>query len=117
MNGRKDNTDVKRTISGLLGMLETKLPQRIIVRVHVLLVASMYHGNVAYNKYKVISNPIVSIEFFGFHLQIPERDVILPILEFIFDSLRFPCQIRQVNSVTDLALNKAKRGQTSLGLL
>jgi hypothetical protein len=98
-------------------MLETKLPQRIIVRVHVLLVASVYHGNVTYKKYKVISNPIVSIEFFGFHLQIPKRDVILPILEFILDSLRFPCHIRQVNSVTDLALNKAKRGQTSRGYL
>jgi len=108
---------VKRTIPGLLGMLETKLPQRVIVRVHVLLVSSMYHGNVTYKKYKVISNPIVSKEFFGFILQIPKRDVILPILEFIVDSLRFSSHVTQENSVTDLAVNKDRRWKTSRGYL
>ena len=49
---RKDNTDVKRAIPGLLGMLGTKLPQRVRVRVHVLLVSSMNHGNGTYKKYK-----------------------------------------------------------------
>ena len=96
-------------------MVETKLPQRIVVLVHVLLVSPMYHGNVTYKKYKAISNPIVTIESFGLHLQIPKRDVILTILEFILDSLRFPCHNRQVNSVTNLALGKAKRWRTSRG--
>ena len=36
-------------------MLETKLPQRIIIGVLILSVASVYHSNVAYNKYKVIT--------------------------------------------------------------
>ena len=100
---------MKRATPGLLGMLETKLPQRVIVRVHGLLVSSMYHGNVTYKKYKVISNPIVSIEFFGFHLQIPKRDVILPMLEGILDSLRFPCHVTQDNNVTDRAMRKGRR--------
>ena len=108
---------MKRAIPGLLGMLGTKLPQRVRVRVHVLLVSSMNHGNVTYNKYKVISNPIVSIEFFGFHLQISKRDVIPPILKFILDGLPFPSHVTQENSVTDLAVNKGRHWKTSRGYL
>ena len=108
---------MKRAIPGLLGMLGTKLPQRVRVRVHVLLVSSMNHGNVTYKKYEVISNPIGSIEIFGFHLQISKRDVILLILKFILDGLRFPSHVTQENSVTDLAVNKGRRWKTSRGYL
>ena len=108
---------MKNTMSASNGMVETELSQRITVRVHVLLVSSLYPGNFTYNKFNVISNPIVSMQLFGFVLQMSKRNVILLIPEFIPDSLRFPCQTRQVNSVTHLAAKKGRRWKTARGFL